>query len=44
MEKKLFADLVTSLHEAVAIIKGKARPSRQIEVATVEASPQTPRR
>jgi len=34
MEKELFADLVTSLKEAAAISKGKARPSRQFRVAT----------
>jgi hypothetical protein len=34
MEKKLFADLMTSLKEATAISKGKARPSRQFKVAT----------
>lgn len=33
MEKKLFADLVTSLKEAAAIAKGKARPARQFKVA-----------
>ena len=32
MEKKLFADLVTSLKEAAAIAKGKARPSRRFKV------------
>ncbi len=32
MEKKLFADLVTSLKEAAAISRGKARPSRQFKV------------
>ena len=32
MEKKLFAELVTSLKEAAAISKGKARPSRQFRV------------
>ena len=32
MEKALFADLVTSLKEAAALSKGKARPSRQFKV------------
>lgn len=32
MEKKLFADLMTSLKEAAAISKGNARPSRQFKV------------
>jgi putative transcriptional regulator len=32
MEKKLFAELVTSLKEAAAISKGKVRPSRQFKV------------
>jgi putative transcriptional regulator len=32
MEKKLFAELVTSLREAAAISKGKGRPSRQFRV------------
>ena len=33
MEKKLFGELVTSLKEAAAISRGKARPSRQFKVA-----------
>lgn len=33
MEKRLFADLVTSLEKAAAITKRKARPARQFEVA-----------
>ena len=32
MEKKLFAELVTSLKEAAAISRGRARPSRQFRV------------
>ena len=36
MEKKLFAHLVTSLKEAAAISKGKARPSRQFKVEAVD--------
>lgn len=32
MDKKLFAELVTSLKEAAAISKGKVRPSRQFRV------------
>ena len=32
MEKKLFADLVTSLKEAAAISRGKVRPSRQFNI------------
>ena len=35
MDKVLFAGLVTSLKEAAAISKGKARPSRQFRVVTV---------
>ncbi len=37
MEKKLFADLVTSLKEAAAISRGKARPSRQFKVTALAA-------
>jgi putative transcriptional regulator len=36
MEKGLFADLVTSLKEAAAISKGKARSSRQFRVASAD--------
>ena len=37
MDKKLFAELVTSLKEAAAISKGKARPSRKFRVDAPDA-------
>lgn len=37
MEKKLFAELVTSLNEAAVISKGKSRPSRQFKVDAPDA-------
>ena len=37
MDKKLFAELVTSLKEAAAISKGKARPSRKFRVEAPDA-------
>ncbi|MBS0523415.1 MAG: helix-turn-helix domain-containing protein [Proteobacteria bacterium] len=37
MDKKLFAELVTSLKEAAAISKGKARPSRKFRVRAPDA-------
>lgn len=32
MERKLFADLVTSLKEAAALSNNKARPARQAKI------------
>jgi putative transcriptional regulator len=37
MDKKLFAELVTSLKEAASIAKGKARPSRKFRVEAPDA-------
>jgi putative transcriptional regulator len=37
MDKKLFSELVTSLKEAAAISKGRARPSRQFRVVSPDA-------
>jgi DNA-binding transcriptional regulator YiaG len=37
MDKKLFAELVTSLKEAAAISRGKARPSRQFRIVPPNA-------